>query len=282
MQCISTKKELRAVVKKLRAANRTIGFVPTMGFLHDGHLSLIRKARSENDVVVVSVFVNPTQFGANEDLEAYPRNHQRDQALMEAEKTDIAFFPTIGELYPDGYSTYVQVEGHITENLCGRSRPGHFRGVATIVTKLFNLVSPDKAYFGQKDAQQVAVIIRMAEDLDMDLEIVPCPTVRESDGLAMSSRNTYLSPEHRRQAPGIYQALEAARAAIEAGERKGSEVIRAVRNGISAIPEAEIEYIEVVDARTLSPLETVSGPVLIAAAVNVGHTRLIDNIRFDI
>lgn len=278
MQCFSTKEELRAAIKKHLAANHTIGFVPTMGYLHDGHLSLIKKARSENDIVVVSVFVNPTQFGPNEDLDAYPRDEERDRALLEGEKTDIAFFPTADELYPDGYSTYVQVEGGITESLCGRSRPGHFRGVATIVTKLFNLVSPTKAYFGQKDAQQVAVIIRMAEDLDMDLEIVPCPTVRESDGLAMSSRNTYLAPEHRRQVPGIYRALQAARAAMEAGESEVPEVVRIIRDGISAIPDADIEYIEVVNAHTLSPLKTIGGSVLIAVAVRVGSTRLIDNI----
>lgn len=282
MQCLSTKEELRAAIKQHLAANHTIGFVPTMGYLHDGHLSLIRKARSENDIVVVSVFVNPTQFGPNEDLDAYPRDHQRDQALMEAEKTDIAFFPTADALYPDGYSTYVQVEGDITESLCGRSRPGHFRGVATIVTKLFNLVCPTKAYFGQKDAQQVAVIIRMVTDLDMDLEIVPCPTVRESDGLAMSSRNTYLSPEHRGQVPGIYRALQDARAAMDAGERKVPEVVRIVRDGISAIAEADIEYIEVVNAHTLSPLETIGGPVLLAVAVQLGNTRLIDNIQIEV
>jgi pantoate--beta-alanine ligase len=282
MLIFSTKGELRDAIRKLHQSGRSIGFVPTMGYLHEGHLSLIRKARQENDTVVVSIFVNPTQFGPNEDLEAYPRDPQRDQALLEKERIDIAFFPAPQQLYPDHYSTYVQVEGDLTENLCGRSRPGHFRGVATIVAKLLHLVSPQRAYFGQKDAQQVAVVTRMVKDLDMDVQIVACPTVREADGLAMSSRNVYLTPDQRRQAPGIFQALEAARAAILEGERKATEIKRIIRRGINTINDADIDYIASVNANTLSPLVLLDGPVLLAVAVKIGKTRLIDNIRLDV
>jgi pantoate--beta-alanine ligase len=282
MLIFSTRGELRDATHKLHQSGRSIGFVPTMGYLHEGHLSLIRKSRQENDAVVVSIFVNPTQFGPQEDLEAYPRDPQRDQALLEKESIDIAFFPTPQQLYPDHYSTYVQVEGDLTENLCGRSRPGHFRGVATIVAKLLHLVSPQRAYFGQKDAQQVAVVTRMVKDLDMDVQIVACPTVREADGLAMSSRNVYLTPDQRRQAPGIFQALEAARAAILQGERKATEIKRIILRGINAITDADIDYVAAVHANTLSPVDLLDGPMLLAVAVKIGKTRLIDNIRLDV
>ncbi|MBR9982402.1 MAG: pantoate--beta-alanine ligase, partial [Desulfatitalea sp.] len=228
MQVVNTKTQLRTALQPVHTAGRTVGFVPTMGYLHDGHMALVKRARRENDVVVVSVFVNPTQFGPHEDLAAYPRDLDRDLAMLSAEGADMVFCPVAEELYPPGYMTYVEVQGPMTQTLCGRSRPGHFRGVATIVTKLFHLVNPRRAYFGQKDAQQVAVIAQMARDLDFDLEVVACPTVREADGLAMSSRNTYLTPDQRMQAPLIHQALQAARRSIEAGERSASEVIKQI------------------------------------------------------
>jgi pantoate--beta-alanine ligase len=282
MQIIATNSDLYRAIQSIRQQGQTIGFVPTMGYLHDGHLSLIRRARKENDAVVVSVFVNPAQFGPNEDLEAYPRDHQRDLALLEKEKIAIAFFPTVEELYPPGYSTYIDVEGDLTSNLCGRSRPGHFRGVATIVAKLFHLTAPTNAYFGQKDAQQVAVINRMVKDLDLPVTIVACPTVRESDGLAMSSRNTYLTEDQRRAAPEIYQALKTAAAMIDGGERNVFNVMGSIRRQIGSIEDSQIDYVAIVNADTLSPLEAVEGPVLIAVAVKIGATRLIDNIQLQV
>lgn len=280
MQVVNTKTQLRTALQPVHTAGRTVGFVPTMGYLHDGHMALVKRARRENDVVVVSVFVNPTQFGPHEDLAAYPRDLDRDLAMLSAEGADMVFCPVAEELYPPGYMTYVEVQGPMTQTLCGRSRPGHFRGVATIVTKLFHLVNPRRAYFGQKDAQQVAVIAQMARDLDFDLEVVACPTVREADGLAMSSRNTYLTPDQRMQAPLIHQALQAARRSIEAGERSASEVIKQIKIDLSAIDSGAIDYVSIVNACTLADLETVAGEVLIAVAIRVGRTRLIDNIRF--
>lgn len=282
MQVVHTKAQLRAVLKQARTGGRSVGFVPTMGYLHAGHAALIRRARQENEVVVVSVFVNPTQFGPSEDLAAYPRDSERDMALMRAQGTDVAFFPSVEELYPDGYTTYVQVEGPMTLTLCGRSRPGHFRGVATIVTKLFHLVAPDRAYFGQKDCQQVAVIERMVRDLDFDLDIVACPTVREADGLALSSRNVYLSESQRAQAPRISQALCEAREMIQKGERRAAPLAEHIKKIIATIDSATIDYVSIADARTLADLETLSGEVLIAVAVKVGRTRLIDNIRIEV
>ncbi len=263
----------------IRAEGKSIGFVPTMGYLHEGHLSLVRRAKAENGVVVVSVFVNPTQFGPNEDLSAYPRDVEGDLAALRSEKTDVVFFPTVEALYPDGYVTYVDLDGPITRTLCGRSRPGHFRGVATIVTKLFHMVSPDRAYFGMKDAQQVAVIEKMVRDLDFDLEIVACPTVRESDGLAMSSRNSYLSEEERTQAPKISQALFGARDMIAAGESDIAKLLAFLKSKILEMDGAAIDYLSIVDAISLADIEVVSGEVLIAAAVKLGRTRLIDNVR---
>jgi pantoate--beta-alanine ligase len=282
MQIIQSKKELRKGIKNARRDGKTIGFVPTMGFLHRGHLSLIRRARKENDLVVVSIFVNPTQFGPNEDLDAYPRDAQRDIELMTAESVDIAFFPAVDALYPEGYTTFVEVEGPMTEVLCGQSRPTHFRGVTTIVAKLFNMVAPDRAYFGQKDAQQAAVIRRMAVDLDFDLSIVVCPIVREADGLAMSSRNTYLSPEQRENAPRLNQALIMSREMVEKGERSGPAIRRAIESKINGVKGAVIDYVAVVNAETLTEQQTLEGKVLIALAVKFGTTRLIDNIQIDV
>jgi len=279
MQIVHTIAQLRAELKTMRAGEKTVGFVPTMGYLHDGHLSLVQKARQENDIVVVSVFVNPTQFGPNEDLDAYPRDAERDLNLLRDGGTDIAFFPAVDELYPPGFTTYVTVEGPMTQTLCGGSRPTHFRGVATVVSKLFNMVGPDRAYFGQKDAQQVAVIEQMVRDLNFDIEIVPCPTVREPDGLAMSSRNTYLSQMHRAQAPLISQALFGAWDLVEKGERHSAVVVDYLKTNIQRIDGAEIDYVSIADSRSLSDLDILKGDVLIAVAVKLGRTRLIDNIR---
>lgn len=282
MQLVYSIAELRAAIDRARAAGQTIGLVPTMGYLHEGHLSLIRRARQENDLVVVSVFVNPTQFGPNEDLAAYPRDTERDTTMMRATGTDIAFFPTAEALYPQGYATYVQVEGPMTQTLCGRSRPTHFRGVTTIVAKLFHLAQPQRAYFGQKDAQQVAVIEQMVRDLNFNLQIVVCPIVREPDGLAMSSRNIYLTPSQRKDACVISQALFEARDKVTAGERRAAVISDLIRTRMDAVQDAQIDYISVVDAHALSDLEMLSGEVLIAVAVKLGPTRLIDNLRITV
>ncbi len=282
MKTIENKEALRRAVADARRSGHTIGFVPTMGYLHEGHLSLMRRARRENDLVVTSIFVNPTQFGPNEDLDAYPRDIERDSALMVQEKVDLAYLPSANQLYPEGYTTYVEVKGPMTQALCGLSRPRHFRGVTTIVTKLFHLVAPDRAYFGQKDAQQVAVIKQMTADLDFDIEIVVCPTVREADGLAMSSRNAYLSAQHRQDAVALSKSLFEARERIEGGERRAEAVLQRITERIGAVPDAVIDYISVVDAGTLSDLETLRGEVLIAVAVKLGGTRLIDNIQVEV
>ena len=279
MQVVHQKSELRELVHVIRSQNKSIGFVPTMGYLHQGHLSLIRRARQENDVVMVSVFVNPTQFGPNEDLDAYPRDTPRDLDLLEAERTDVAFFPSVEELYPEDFTTYVAVEGPMTQVLCGRSRPTHFRGVTTIVTKLFHLVDPQRAYFGQKDAQQVVVLQQMVRDLDFDLEMVICPTVREADGLAISSRNAYLTPDQRAQAPGIARALFEARELITNGERRAQKIVDHLHKRITDIDSAVIDYVSITDASSLKEVDVLDGQVLIAVAVKLGRTRLIDNIR---
>jgi pantoate--beta-alanine ligase len=275
---IQTRSDLRKKLDASRANGRSVGLVPTMGFLHAGHLPLIRRARQENDVVVVSVFVNPTQFGPLEDLEAYPRDARRDAELMAAENVDLAFFPDVEEIYPRGFGTYVTVEGTITRVLCAKSRPTHFRGVTTVVSKLFHLVAPDRAYFGQKDAQQVAVIRQMVRDLDFGVKIVVCPIIREADGLAMSSRNANLSPRHRADAVVLSRSMEEARRMIAGGERDPAAVIRRMESCIRSVPHAQIDYVAVVDAHTLTDMEMLKGDILIAVAVKFGATRLIDNI----
>jgi len=257
-----------------------VGFVPTMGYLHEGHLSLVRRSRSENDHTIVSIFVNPTQFGPSEDFDRYPRDYPRDFALLEKENADCVFLPSVGEMYPEGYSTWVDVY-KVTERLEGAIRPGHFRGVATVVTKLFNIVQPDRAYFGQKDAQQCVVIKKMVADLNMNLEVVICPTVREPDGLAMSSRNVYLSPEERQQAPVLYQALSKAHVMWTEGERDAGKLRRAMAELIRQKPLAQIEYISIANAFTLQELEKADPPALISLAVRFGKTRLIDNILLE-
>lgn len=258
--------------------NKAIGFVPTMGFLHEGHLSLIKKASLENDITVVSIFVNPTQFGQGEDFETYPRDLDKDARLAKGAGADILFLPDAREIYPAGASTFVEVEGAITKKLCGSSRPTHFKGVTTVVNILFNIVSPHKAYFGQKDAQQLAVIKKMVRELHMQVNIVACPIVRETDGLALSSRNVGLKPEERRQALMLSQALNSARNFWKAGETD-VEILKAViSDGINTMPLAHIDYVDILDFNTLEGIKKIEAPALAAVAVNFGNTRLIDNI----
>ncbi len=275
---IETIQELRKVLNGHRAAGKSIGLVPTMGFLHEGHLSLIRQARAENDVVVVSDFVNPTQFAPNEDFDSYPRDIARDEELAMGAGADIIFHPSVAEMYPNGSSTFVEVEGGITKVLCGASRPSHFRGVTTVVAMLFNIVRADRAYFGQKDAQQAAVLIKMVRDMHMDIELIVCPIVREEDGLAMSSRNTYLSGEQREQAVVLNQALKLGKVAFENGESSVDKLIEVITNKINEMPLADIDYVSVYDFPTLEVISNVDKMVLAAVAVRFGKTRLIDNI----
>lgn len=273
MMIVSTLEELRSARAIL---DGPVGLVPTMGYLHEGHLSLVRRAKGECASVTVSIFVNPTQFGPSEDLGAYPRDMERDLRLLEPLGVDLVWTPTPEIMYPDSYQTWVQVEA-LTEPLEGAMRPGHFRGVTTVVAKLFNAVQPARAYFGQKDAQQVAVIRRMARDLNFPLEVVVCPIVREPDGLAMSSRNAYLDPEQRQAATVLYRALSAAKEANARGERNAEKLRAIMREIISAEPLAQTQYVSCADYDTLEELETVSGNALLSMAVFVGKTRLIDN-----
>ena len=270
--------ETIADMKRLRRQTaEPVGFVPTMGYLHEGHLSLVRQARAENPVVIVSIFVNPTQFGPQEDLERYPRDPQRDLALLEKEGTDIVFMPPAAEMYPPQFNSWVEVAG-VTEQLEGASRPGHLRGVTTVVAKLFNIVQPTRAYFGQKDAQQAIVIKKMVADLDMNLQVVAVPTVREPDGLAMSSRNTYLNPEERKQAVVLYQALTLAQKLCNEGEMDAKVIRQQMADLIRKQPLADIDYISIADAETLDELNMVRPPALVSIAVRIGRTRLIDNV----
>jgi len=276
MQVINTILEMRAL--RLQAAG-PVGFVPTMGFLHEGHLSLVRRAREENETVVVSIFVNPTQFGPKEDFKSYPRDTDRDLALLEP-LTDICFMPQAAEMYPEDFDSWVE-PGDIATRLEGAARPGHFRGVTTVVAKLFNIVSPDRAYFGQKDAQQLAVIKKMVSDLDMNPEVVACPTVREPDGLAMSSRNTYLNPEQREAAAVLYRALNLAEKRWKQGEQDAGTIRHEMVELIEKEPLAEIDYISVADAATLREMHRLKPPALVSLAVKIGRTRLIDNIMLE-
>lgn len=281
MIIIETIKALKNLVQDYKKQGKTIGFVPTMGFLHQGHLSLIETAKKENDLVIVSIFVNPTQFGVGEDFEAYPRDLDRDVKLSESAGADVIFCPSISEMYPEKYQTYVEVM-EITNKLCGISRPTHFKGVTTVVNKLFNIVEPHKAYFGQKDAQQVAVIKKMVNDLNMNVEIIPCPIVREADGLAMSSRNTYLNPEQRAAALILSKALFTARDMINKGCIDAVEIKETMTSMISSEPLTAIDYIEILDALSLNEIKILKGSVLIALAVKIGRTRLIDNILLEV
>ena len=282
MRVLNTVEAVRSAVKNARRNGGEVGLVPTMGFLHDGHLSLMKRAKIENDLMIVSIFVNPTQFGPNEDLASYPRDLDRDLALCESVGVDIIFAPSVLEMYPEGYSTYVDAEGSITKTLCGASREGHFKGVTSVVSKLFNIIAPDRAYFGQKDAQQVAVIEKMVRDLNFDIEIIPCEIVREADGLAMSSRNTYLSDVERKEALVLSQSLQIVKQAIETGERDAAKLIDQMRAHILTAPSAVVDYIQIVNAKTLEDIDTLTGDVLIALAVKIGKTRLIDNARLTV
>jgi pantoate--beta-alanine ligase len=270
--------EMTVFTKQAHSAGKRVGFVPTMGALHEGHLSLVRAARAQCDVVVVSIFVNPTQFGPNEDFAEYPRTFEIDRSMLEAEKAaDCIFSPAVDEIYPPGATTWVHVEGP-SQKLDGRSRPGHFRGVTTVVSKLFNIVQPDTAFFGQKDAAQVAIIRKMVRDLKVDVQIVVCPIVREADGLAMSSRNAYLSPDERKRALVLSRSLQRVQELIEQGQTDSSALIAAGKQVIAEDPSVKLDYFEIVDDDTLDSLVTVSHGALIAVAAYVGATRLIDNL----
>ncbi len=273
MRNVITLAELRSARQNFPGS---VGLVPTMGYLHEGHLSLVRRAREECDHVVVSIFVNPTQFGPREDLSRYPRDLDRDLNLLEPLGTDLVWLPTAEIMYPPDFQTWVEVEG-ITRPLEGARRPGHFRGVTTVVAKLFNAVQPDKAYFGQKDAQQAAVIRQMTRDLNFPLEIVVCPIVREPDGLAMSSRNVYLDPEQRKAATVLYRSLSAAKQAYEAGERDAEKIRGKMKDVLESEPLAEVQYVSCADYDTLEELEVLRGKALLSLAVVIGKTRLIDN-----
>jgi pantoate--beta-alanine ligase len=277
LKTCATISEMRAECRAARHGNQRLGFVPTMGALHDGHLSLVRAARASCDVVAASIFVNPTQFGPNEDLANYPRTLERDRELLESKGVELLFVPAIDEMYPAGAATWVTVEG-LSEKLDGRSRPGHFRGVTTVVAKLFHIVEPDAAFFGQKDAAQLAIIRRMVRDLNIPVEIVPCPIIREPDGLAMSSRNAYLDPQERQEAPVLHRALARVREMWEAGEHDTAKLIAAGRSEFAAESSVRLDYFEIVDSASLESTEKAGRGSLVAVAAFVGATRLIDNI----
>lgn len=282
MKIVSTINEVREQVKEWKKEGNTIGFVPTMGYLHEGHASLIDAARKNNGKVVVSIFVNPIQFGPNEDLDSYPRDLEHDAKLCEEHGVDLIFHPTPEEMYGDNFYTFVDMDV-LTKELCGLSRPVHFRGVCTVVSKLFNIVTPDNAYFGQKDAQQLAIIKRMVKDLNMPLSIHGCPIIREEDGLAKSSRNTYLSPESRKQAVILSKAIFLGKKMVEDGERDAAKIKKAMTDLINTMPLATIDYVEIVDGMTMQSIDTLKGEILCAIAVNIGgEARLIDNFHYTV
>ena len=272
--------ETRKVIGNWKKRGFSVGLVPTMGYLHPGHISLIERARKENDMVVVSIFVNPIQFGPNEDLDKYPRDMAHDREVCEKAGAELIFAPEPSEMYPSENLVFVDIK-ELGNGLCGAKRPGHFRGVCTVVSKLFNIVLPDRAYFGEKDAQQLAIIRRMVKDLNFGTEIVSCPIVREPDGLAMSSRNLYLSPEERKAALSLSRSLSAAKELMRKGEKDAVKIREAIVAGISSEPLVKIDYAEIVDSADLSPVEKIEKPVLAAAAVYFGKTRLIDNFTFE-
>ena len=276
MEVIESISEMKDLVKKWKRQGLSIGFVPTMGYLHEGHLALVRRIKELSDRVVVSIFVNPIQFAPGEDYQRYPRDLERDKALLEKEGVDVLFSPKVEEMYPPGFQTYVEVK-ELSSGLCGKYRPGHFVGVATVVLKLFNIVQPDIAVFGEKDYQQLKVIQRMVQDLNLDVKIIPHPTVREEDGLAMSSRNTYLSPEERKSAIALYKALNLAEELINQGERRVATLKEKLKEFIESFPYTKVQYIEFVHPETLKEVERVDEPTLLALAVFVGGARLIDN-----
>lgn len=271
---------VRAFVQAARREGHSIGFVPTMGAFHEGHLSLMRRSKADNDVTIVSIFVNPTQFGPQEDFASYPRDLARDALQAQQIGVDLIFAPAVEEMYPEGYNTWITVEGGLTSGLCGRYRPGHFRGVTTIVGKLFNIVQPDRAYFGEKDYQQLQVIRRMTRDLNMPITIIAVPTVREADGLAMSSRNAYLSPPERAVAPRLYEALQAGARIVKNGGT-GAQAVAAATEMLEKEPLIQIQYLEAVDPETLADKKDSGAPLVLAAAIFIGKTRLIDNVIVD-
>jgi pantoate--beta-alanine ligase len=277
MKICDTINEMRSACRGARRGGKRLGFVPTMGALHEGHLSLVRAAMASCDVVAASIFVNPTQFGPNEDLDKYPRSFERDRERLEGEGVELLFAPSIEEMYPAGAVTWVTVET-LSDKLDGRSRPGHFRGVTTVVAKLFHIVEPDAAFFGQKDAAQVAIVRRMARDLHFPVEIVACPIVREADGLAMSSRNAYLDGQQRKQALVLHRALMRVKKSWEAGERNAVKLVAAGREEVAAEKSARLDYLEIVDADSLDAVDDVANGALVAVAAVVGTTRLIDNV----
>lgn len=276
MRIITKAKEMNYAVREEKSLGRSIGFVPTMGFLHEGHLSLVRDSVRRADVTVVSIYVNPAQFGPKEDFREYPRDIKRDTEILEAEGVDYIFSPDNEEIYPEGYKTYVEVHD-LQDTLCGRSRPGHFRGVCTVVLKLFNIIEPDFAYFGQKDAQQAIILKRMVQDLNLGVKIEVLPIVREEDGLALSSRNTYLDQEERKAARVLSQSLEEAREKVKNGEQDSGKVISRMREMITQEPRAKIDYVEIVDIENLNPVAKIENEALAALAVFIGRVRLIDN-----
>lgn len=280
MEIIQRILQMKELSRKARSEGKVIGFVPTMGYLHEGHLSLVREARKMADIVVVSIFVNPAQFGPNEDLDRYPRDVTRDAEQLSAENVDYIFLPKTEEIYPEGYRTYIKVR-ELSDVLEGAVRPGHFEGVTTVVLKLFQAVNPHFSYFGQKDAQQLVIIRRMVQDLNLDVEIIRLPVVREADGLAMSSRNIFLSPEERKAAPVLYRALQRAQSMIEQGERKTKTILKQIHEIIEAEPLAKIDYVAAVDLNDLKDVKTLKGKNLIAIAARFGTTRLIDNIMIE-
>ncbi|GKX29580.1 pantothenate synthetase [Vallitalea longa] len=273
--------DLREYLAAFRQENKSIGLVPTMGYLHKGHISLIDKSVQENDITVLSIYVNPTQFGPNEDYGKYPSNIENDKKLAQKAGADIVFIPDNTIMYSNNHLTYVTVD-KLTDNLCGQSRPTHFRGVTTIVTKLFNIVQPHRAYFGQKDAQQALVIKKMVKDLNMPVDIITCPIVREKDGLALSSRNAYLNNDERKQAPILYQSLQKSKSYIENGERSSSVIKNIIKEMIGEKPSTNIDYISIVSEDTLEDINLIKGNILIALAVKIGNTRLIDNLRMEV
>lgn len=278
MNILRSVADMKAFSRKRRAAGETIGLVPTMGYLHEGHLSLVRGCRANADLTVVSIFVNPAQFGPKEDLRSYPRDLQRDADMLGREGVDVVFAPPEDEMYPPGYKTFVEVHG-LQDRLCGRSRPGHFRGVCTIVLKLFNIVRPDVAFFGWKDAQQLIILRKMTRDLDLEVRVEGLPLVRDGDGLALSSRNSYLSADERRAALVLSKGLREAEAMAEAGEKSAKAIIAKLVDTIGKEPLARIDYLEIVSMDDFTPLESIDGDALVALAVYIGKTRLIDNVR---
>ncbi|HAQ07348.1 MAG TPA: pantoate--beta-alanine ligase [Bacillus bacterium] len=281
MKIITTIAEMQQYMLKLKAAGNTIGYVPTMGFLHEGHITLLNKARQENQVVVLSVFVNPLQFGPSEDLDAYPRDFERDRKIAEKEGADVVFFPSVSEMYPTAPSVMAAVKER-TNVLCGKSRPGHFDGVATVLVKLFNIIQPTRAYFGLKDAQQVAVVDGLIKDFNFPIELVPVNTIREADGLAKSSRNLYLGKEERLQAVELYKSLRLAKDAIESGERNPGHIARLIEEHINEHCNAEVDYIEIYSYPELKQLKELRGKIIIALAAKFSKARLIDNIIFEV